>query len=208
MEAAGYVFTPSYSLAENLAFTGSTGPHPINQTRANQHHEALFIDGDVGGRGHRRNILISSVKEIGIGMAAKANYDPPPAGGTQFNAVISTYNFAFSNEPPSNRPFFTGVVYSDATTNNNFYDVGEGLAGVTVTAVGAPINYSTTTFASGGYSLPVPAGTYAVTFSGGPLAAPITYSNVTDRHDKQKARRWRALRGLEYRRHGRLGHSD
>ena len=34
MEAAGYVFTPSYSLAENLAFTGSTGPHPVNQVRS------------------------------------------------------------------------------------------------------------------------------------------------------------------------------
>jgi hypothetical protein len=179
MEAAGYVFTPSFSLAENLAFTGSTGPHPINQGRADQHHEALFIDGDVGGRGHRRNILITGVKEIGIGMAAKPNYDPPPPGGQQYNAVISTYNFAFSSAPPSNRPFFTGVVYSDAVSNDNFYNVGEGLAGVTVTAIGAPINYTTTTLDSGGYSLPVPAGTYAVTFSGGPLATPITYSNVT-----------------------------
>ncbi len=179
MEAAGYVFTPSYSLAENLAFTGSTGPHPVNQARADQHHEALFIDGDVFGRGHRKNILISSVKEIGIGMVFKANYDPPPSGGTQYNSVISTYNFAFSGEPPSNRPLFTGVVYSDAATNNNFYDVGEGLPGVTVTATSGANNYTTSTFASGGYSLPVPAGTYAVTFSGGSLAAPITYSNVT-----------------------------
>ena len=118
------------------------------------------------------------MKEIGIGMVFKANYEPPP-GGAQYNSVISTYNFAFSSEPPSNRPFFTGVVYGDAISNNNFYDVGEGLAGVTVTALNAPINYTTTTYASGGFSLPVPAGTYSITFSGGPLAAPITYSNVT-----------------------------
>ncbi len=180
MQAAGYQFTGSWTWAENLAFTGSTGPLPISQNEANRHHQNLFIDAKVAGRGHRLGILIDNAKEIGIGLAAKPNYDPPPAGGTRFNGVISTFDFAASGAPGSDRPFLTGVVYADSATDNNFYDVGEGLAGVTVTAtpVGGGLAYSATTFPSGGYSLGVPPGAYHVEFSGGALPASRRYANV------------------------------
>jgi serralysin len=57
--------------------------------------------------------------------------------------------------------FLTGVAYADANDNHRL-DLGEGLAGVTVTAG----SYSTSTSAAGGWSLRVPAGRYRVTASG------------------------------------------
>jgi hypothetical protein len=73
--------------------------------------------------------------------------------------------------PADPRPLVTGAVFQDLNGNGR-YDVGEGLAGVTIQVAGArPVQ----TFASGGYTLAVPhAGTYQVTASGGALAAPLT----------------------------------
>jgi fibronectin-binding autotransporter adhesin len=74
----------------------------------------------------------------------------------------------------------TGVAYSDTGTVNDFYDPGEGLGNVTVTAtpVGGGTASSTTTWASGGYSLPLGPGTYNVVLSGGGLPASVVYSKV------------------------------
>ena len=54
---------------------------------------------------------------------------------------------------------------------DHFYDVGEGLGGVTVTATSTTGQaYTTTTWASGGYDLALPTGTYTVAFSGGGIS--------------------------------------
>jgi Ca2+-binding RTX toxin-like protein len=53
----------------------------------------------------------------------------------------------------------------DDKDGDRFYDVGEGLGGLTVTAT------STMTMDAGGYELALPAGSYTVTFSGGGFAA-------------------------------------
>jgi serralysin len=60
--------------------------------------------------------------------------------------------------------FLTGVAYADRNGNLRM-DLGEGLAGVTISAGGR----STLTNAGGGWSLPVTAGRYGVTASGGPF---------------------------------------
>jgi len=65
--------------------------------------------------------------------------------------------------------FLTGVVYNDWNGNLRM-DLGEGLAGVTITA-GAR---STTTNAGGGWSLPATTGRYRVTASGGSFAGTST----------------------------------
>lgn len=157
MTAAGYPFTGSWGRGENLAWKGTTGT--VNFTQfVSENHDNLFVDAGVLGRGHRTNLMSPSYREVGISSLQGLF----TMGSTTYNSVISTQNFAYS----SNRgPFLTGVVYTDAVTDNNFYTVGEGLGNVTVTASNSSTTVSTTTWGSGGYTLAVPAGTYNVTFS-------------------------------------------
>jgi hypothetical protein len=63
-------------------------------------------------------------------------------------------------------------------TQDNFYTPGEGMGNVTVRAVSTTATYTTITWDSGGYSLQVPAGVYAVTFSGGTLKHAYTFASV------------------------------
>src|SRR5262249_53982077 len=63
--------------------------------------------------------------------------------------------------------FLTGVAFDDRD-DDQFYDLGEGLGGLTVTAVSSTgAHYTTSTMDAGGYDLVLPSGTYTVTFSGG-----------------------------------------
>ncbi|MGB7058491.1 MAG: CAP domain-containing protein, partial [Geitlerinemataceae cyanobacterium] len=162
MADAGYPFTGGWGRGENLARKGTTGSVNFSQfVIAN--HDNLFVDAGVVGRGHRTNLMNAPFREVGISSLEGAYTG---SSGTTFNGVVSTQNFAYS----SNRgPFLTGVAYTDAVTDDDFYTVGEGLGGVTVTAVEAsnPNNTaSTTTWSSGGYTLELSTGSYNVTFSG------------------------------------------
>jgi hypothetical protein len=76
--------------------------------------------------------------------------------------------------------FLTGVAYTDAVTPDSFYTVGEGLGGVSVVATrrGDGATFSTTTYASGGYSLRLDPGTYDVTASGPGFASAVASSGV------------------------------
>lgn len=165
MTSAGYVFNPPSRSGENLATTASTGPHPLDQERVDQHHEGLFIDGDVAGRGHRINLLLADYREVGI--AIRADQDGVSIFGDEYNEVLSAQNFATS----TGRVFLTGVIYDDANSNA-FYDPGEstGVLALRVeNASGAQVA-SGTTFASGGYSInlaALPAGSYTLIASNG-----------------------------------------
>lgn len=106
--------------------------------------------------GHRENIH-GAFREIGVGVVLGSNGSVGPQ--------LVTQDFGFRYDT---KPFVTGVVYRD-TNQNGFYDLGEGIGGVTVTVDGSDF-YAVTT-PSGGYSVPVPAdGSYTVTFSGGGFA--------------------------------------
>jgi len=76
--------------------------------------------------------------------------------------------------------FLTGVAYSDTVTPDSFYTPGEGLGGITVTATRASDNavFTTTTWASGGYSLKLSSGTYSVKSSGVALGGDVNYPDV------------------------------
>jgi serralysin len=157
MANAGYPFTGAWGWGENLAWKGTTGTVNFTQFVIDNHNN-LFVDAGVTGRGHRKNLMNVSFREVGI-SSLQGQFT---TGGTNYNSVISTQDFAYS----SNRgPFLTGVVYTDAVTNDDFYTVGEGLGNVTVTASNSSTTVSTTTWGSGGYTLAVPTGTYNVTFS-------------------------------------------
>jgi hypothetical protein len=79
--------------------------------------------------------------------------------------------------PVKKEAYLTGVVYRDAN-RNGAYDIGEGLGDVTITAAGNRGHGTTTTFGSGGYSLPLRPGSYMVTASGGALPQAMTQSGT------------------------------
>jgi serralysin len=151
---AGYTYSGA---GENLAWKGTTGTVNFTQFVIDNHNN-LFVDAGVPGRGHRTNLMNASYREVGI-SSLQGQFT---TGGTNYNSVISTQDFGYSS---NSGPFLTGVVYTDAVTNDNFYTVGEGLGSVTITASNANTTASTTTWGSGGYTLAVPTGTYNVTFS-------------------------------------------
>jgi autotransporter-associated beta strand protein len=162
------------SLAENLGLATSNGALPISQAIADLNHVQTFVDANHTGRTNRINLMTLAAKEVGIGFGQRNGYVTPGQ-----NAVLSVYDIGAT---ASGGAILTGVAFSDAT-NNDFYDVGEGLAGITVSATPSPggsggTAASTTTFSSGGYSLALVPGTYNITFSGAGLSAPITYNKV------------------------------
>ena len=116
--------------------------------------------------GHRRNLLNFDTQvytEIGIGIT-KTN------GGLQQGTVgpyVITQDFGIRNVK-----YITGVVYDDKN-NNDFYDVGEGMAGVKVEASNG--QYYAITSTSGGYAIPYGGtGQVTVTASGGGLPSLIS----------------------------------
>lgn len=155
MKAAGYVFSGSWSWGENIAINYGTKT-PITQALVDQQASGLFKSA-----GHRTNILSETFREAGIGIRS--------GEFKGFEAVNATQAFAKSG----GAVFLTGVAFADKDADA-FYDVGEGLGGLTVQArstTGA--SYSISTWDAGGYQMALPAGTYTVTFSGGGLAAPV-----------------------------------
>src|SRR5690606_6121895 len=112
--------------------------------------------------GHKANILNGSFREIGIGFNT---------GSYQgWTGAFVTENFARSGS----KVFLTGVTMDDKD-GDRFYDVGEALGSVKVTAVSTTTGarYTATSESAGGYSLALTAGTYKVTYSGGGIV-PVT----------------------------------
>lgn len=167
-QLAGYVFNPPSAQGENIAWEGTTGTLDTTSTTTDEHSN-LFIDSNTADRGHRINIEFDAYKEIGIGIKT----------GTfkGYHALMTTQDFAYTGSAS----FLTGVAYNDTVKADHFYTPGEGLGGVTITAtpVGGGTALTTTTWAAGGYTLALPAGTYHVTASGGTLASAIDGGNVT-----------------------------
>ncbi|MBB3017963.1 Ca2+-binding RTX toxin-like protein [Microvirga lupini] len=152
---AGYSFTGSWTSGENIAWASLRGPAGL------QDEVELLHANLMKSPGHKANILNGSFQEIGIGFQT---------GGYQtWDAAFVTQNFARSGS----KVFLTGVTMDDKD-GDRFYDIGEGLGSLTVTAVSATgAKYTTTTGSAGGYNLALDSGTYKVTFSGG------GYSSVT-----------------------------
>ncbi|MCS7034350.1 MAG: CAP domain-containing protein [Phycisphaerae bacterium] len=171
IQAAGYPTGTSWGFAENLAIMG-----PVTQSSRPASiatlHRSLFVDAGIAGRGHRLNLLNGAMKEIGSGVAyGSFRYQ----SGGSFVSQLAGQKFAYSGSGV----FLTGVAYSDSLTDDDFYTVGEALAGVTVVARRADgASFQTTTWDSGGYSLAVPPGTYTVTAFGGALGGTVVHEGV------------------------------
>jgi len=171
MRTAGYAFTGSWTLGENIGWKGSTGDIDTTAFVAEIHKE-LYVDAGIAGRGHRVNLMDNRYREIGGGVVTGVF----ESGGDPYNAVMVTEDFATSGTSV----FLTGVAYSDGIAKDNFYTPGEGLGGVIVVAKRASdgTTFQATTWTSGGYSLALPAGTYTVTASGGGLGGNVVHNNV------------------------------
>ncbi len=153
------------SVAENIAWGGSTGS--INQIdHVFQRHAALLAS-----PGHRQNLMNSTHEEVGTGVRYGVF-----TSGTNYNASMVTEVFANR----AGNPFITGVAYSDAIVDDNFYTVGEGAGGILITATNDATgsSYSVTSGGSGGYTLQVPNGTYTVTALGGEIDGQVTHTGV------------------------------
>ncbi len=171
MQAAGYQFVGGWGWAENISWKGTTAPaSTINYIEyLNDRHADLY-----SRPGHRVNQMNDSYREVGLAVV-QGRFT---SGSTTYNALMITEDFTVSGTSV----FLTGVVYDDGRVKaDRFYTPGEGLGGVTIAAVSHADGQRITvkTWASGGYSLPLPAGTYTVTASGGPLDVMLVKNSVT-----------------------------
>ncbi len=163
IEAAGY--TAWSTAGENIAYSGDTGPADVLAETYNI-ADNLFLS-----EHHRTNTLANEFREAGTGTITGVFTETIPGYGTMdFNVAMITENFGTSGSSS----FVSGVTINDLD-GDNFYDVGEARANVSVavtTSGFATVN--DVSEAAGGYSAAVNAGQHDVTFSGGGLTAPVT----------------------------------
>lgn len=125
-------------------------------------HKSLFES-----PGHRSNILTEFYNDIGVGIEVGDYTGDLYQGGT-YSTMMTTEKFGLGDQ---SRKVITGVVFTDKVENNDFYNLGEGVNGMEITAVKSTgERYSTATGISGGYTLQVPKGTYQVYASDGNMA--------------------------------------
>jgi len=133
--------------------------------------DLLMVDSGYPCRAHRMNLLDifpyppPAYYEVGIGY-----YE-----GSSGQAFI-TQDFGTSANAV---PLLTGVVFNDAE-GKGFYDIGEGISGVTITPSSG--DYYAISSSSGGYAFPIPSsGSLTVTASGngfGPISKTITLTGT------------------------------
>ena len=130
------------------------------------------------GRGHRLAIMSIDRDYTNVGLAVVAESDP----GTEVGPLVTTGNFCSANTSYADHynRFLVGTVWQDAN-NNDQYDPGEGMAGITVMPNSG--TYYAVTANSGGYAFPITIGAYDITFSGSGIFTPVTRSIVVNSSD-------------------------
>jgi len=171
---AGYNY---WSAGENMA--GGVG------VSATFLQDLLMVDAGTAGRLHRVNMLDffnaypcgsppCVYYEVGIGY-----YQGAGPNGIGLSSLI-TQDFGTSNAGP----FLLGVVYNDLN-HNNFYDIGEGIAGVTIAPNSG--SYYAVTSTSGGYTIPTgTSGTVTLTATGpgfGPTSKTVSLNGANVKVD-------------------------
>lgn len=148
IQAAGYSLNGSWATGENVAWATTRAPSGYGD-------EVLLLHKNLmNSSGHRANILSDKYREVGLG------FEVGDYRGRTSAFVTEDFGKSGSNV------FLTGVAFDDKD-GDRFYDPGEQLGGITVTAKSSTgAIFKTTTMAAGGYDLALQAGTYKVTFSG------------------------------------------
>ena len=152
-EAQGY---PRFAgVGENIAwgtFFGSQEDALLSR------HENLFHSS-----GHRKNMLDIDWNEAGTGVTFGLS---PYRSVSVSNIDVSLVTEKFGGR--TGFTYITGVAFDDSAVSNNFYNIGEGIGDVVITATDQNgTEFTTTSSSSGGYALSVAPGTYTVTAVGG-----------------------------------------
>jgi len=130
---------------------------PAGYFSAADMHESLFVETDYEGRGHRRNILHSPWREVGVGLYTG---DPNDGGWTDLWAIdfgTDAFRGDLSDPYPEvDTAFVTGVAYDDAN-GDGAYQPGEQMPGLRVWAWGSDrlLAHHADTAAGGGYTIPL-----------------------------------------------------
>lgn len=177
IEATGYNFSTSgfrfssptgyYPGPENifLLIAGNTDGWSNAEVLAgvNFAHEDLYEDFSVTGRGHRSTYMYEMYKEIGIGTATGTDQN---ASNQTRDSMYLVQNFGKSSVVTHG--ILTGLAYNDLDSNNFFTPArtpSESITGLTVQArQSGSVVASVAAFDTGGYSLPLAAGTYQIHF--------------------------------------------
>jgi Cysteine-rich secretory protein family len=125
-------------------------------------HKGLFEDYTASGRGHRITTMLEHFREIGLGTSFGSDNN----GGPE-DTYYMVQNFGRSSSQTN--PFLTGLAYNDVVVDNFFTPAltptSESITGLTVQARQSGNTVaSVAAFDTGGYSLPLPAGTYSIFF--------------------------------------------
>ena len=168
----------------NYAMAGENMAGGVDTT-SNQLEDFMMVDSGTPGRPHRVNLLDifpypcgappCIYSEVGIGYL---NAQTPNGQGL---SSLITEDFGATGYTG---PFLLGVVYNDQN-GNNFYDIGEGISGVTITPNTG--TYYAVSSTSGGYAIPIgSSGTITVTASGpgfGPITKTVTLTGTNIKVD-------------------------
>lgn len=124
--------------------------------------------------GHRDSMMNAAFREVGIRVQ-----EIGIVAGRDVGPMVITQDFG--RRFNQGGTYLLGVVYGDSA--NDGYSVGEGFGNVSITAVAAngtpgALTYTTKSMSAGGWQLLLPAGTYAVTFSGAGFGGAVTYRDV------------------------------
>ena len=174
--------TGAWATGENIFAYSQAETGQSQQAFINYFYEGFMLDWGNPGFGHLKSIMAPgpgeatptghpAYSEIGIGLLENAQPTAPSTlNGLNVGPDVMTQEFGWK----AGNAFLTGVAFADANGDHS-YEIGEGLGGVTITAVGqgGQGTYAVQTWSSGGYSLALPAGTYTVTATGN-LAGPQT----------------------------------
>jgi uncharacterized protein YkwD len=115
MKAAGYTLTGSWATGENIAWATTRNP-------AGYADEVKLLHTNLmNSSGHRANILNPNFREVGLGFEV-GDYKGR-------SSAFVTENFAKTGSAL----FLTGVAFDDKD-GDRFYDPGEGMGSITITA--------------------------------------------------------------------------
>lgn len=134
---------------------------------------SYVIDWNRGGpggmhasRGHRAAIHNPDYDQAGHAIT--------PFNGTGFGPQVNSQVLANIENPPVT---VVGAIFEDANSSG-WYESGEGLSSVRFVFQGAAGTFETTGYATGGYQIELPPGTYTATATGGGMKFPQTMTNI------------------------------
>jgi hypothetical protein len=153
-----------YDLPERVSVGGQTFLLPtvgnqIESLAGGRPSAPTALQGLIESTGHRNHLLGVTAhnqvaKEVGIGYRFRDQ------------ATYKHYWTVLITPSKVTTPLLTGVAFVDGNRNTRF-EGSEGLGNVRITASGPNGSFTTNTTAAGGWAMPVPAGDYIVTASGG-----------------------------------------